>query len=590
MKSRETASPGDRRPEDLGRAIRVLRMLRDMTRPELSEVAEVSYSYLSEIENGTKLPSSRVLAAISDALDVGVPELEQIAADLAATDSSTEPSAEPSRSPSGVIRKALSTRPERAPEIRASLQAEEMESYVSAVAAAPAHRLLMRDVGSLHRSRGRGSRVRVPDELLAEIRAGNCIAFVGAGFSAAAGTPGWAELLQQIAKRSSVPKEVAVHVEDRIARGSSSSLDEAAQVLEDQLGRARFLEQLHEILARPRMPKQMIERVQLLRGIPFRSILTTNFDEILSGATPGHDVYRTALRAGGGRWWEPRYWGGEGAFTVKLHGDLAAPADTVVLTRRDYRRRLYEDPAYETFLRAIMATKTVLYMGFSFEDAYLNELRSEILALLGHERESAPVAYAIVNDVPESTARHYRAHEGIEILSYDTHGKKGARDFSGFDHYLQAIHESTNPLLRLGRHLEHKSILWVDPHPQNNELAFAHLNDAARASRRRRSALVTAATPEQALPMLYKASRRDPFDLVITHWGADTGPEPAAVRLLQGIRREDLRAPVIVFASNEDMDERKRTALGLGAQDYCFGFETLFRTIERVLAPGHETA
>ena len=82
----------------------------------------------------------------------------------------------------------------------------------------------------------------------------------------------------------------------------------------------------------------------------------------------------------------------------------------IVLTRRDYRRHLYGDPAYTTFLRTIVATTTVLYMGFSFEDAYLNELRSEVLALLGQGNESAPVAYAIVNDVPPDTQSHFRKH------------------------------------------------------------------------------------------------------------------------------------------------------------------------------------
>ena len=38
-----------------------------------------------------------------------------------------------------------------------------------------------------------------------------------------------------------------------------------------------------------------------------------------------------------------------------------------------------------------------------------------------------------------------------------------------------------------------------------------------------------------------------------------------------------------------DVDQRKRIALGLGAQSYCSHFEVLFQAIERVLAPGEET-
>jgi transcriptional regulator with XRE-family HTH domain len=54
--------------EALGRAIKVLRTEHGLTRRELAEDAEVSYPYLSEIENGKKRPSSRALLAISDAL------------------------------------------------------------------------------------------------------------------------------------------------------------------------------------------------------------------------------------------------------------------------------------------------------------------------------------------------------------------------------------------------------------------------------------------------------------------------------------------------------------------------------------------
>ena len=78
-------------------------------------------------------------------------------------------------------------------------------------------------------------------------------------------------------------------------------------------------------------------------------------------------------------------------------------------------------------------------------------MRSEILALLDQGDDSTPVAYAIVNDVPLDTQKHFRKHEGIEILSYDT---QGGKDFSGFDDYLGAIYEATNPLVRFGRLLE----------------------------------------------------------------------------------------------------------------------------------------
>jgi transcriptional regulator with XRE-family HTH domain len=54
----------------LGRAIRVIRAGLDMSRKDLSEKTRLSRSYIAEIENGRKTPSSRALAALAAALGV----------------------------------------------------------------------------------------------------------------------------------------------------------------------------------------------------------------------------------------------------------------------------------------------------------------------------------------------------------------------------------------------------------------------------------------------------------------------------------------------------------------------------------------
>jgi len=432
---------------------------------------------------------------------------------------------------------------------------------------------------------------RIPDALVNEIHDGNCVAFVGAGFSATV-IPPWGELLRQLATQSASGTDVENHVENLVLRGSAHAFDEAAQVLEDHLGRAAFLDQLESVLTE-RDERPMSQRLSWLRGIPFRSILTTNFDPLLPGSTPGPAAYRRMLRPDTYRWWETRYWGNAvGAATLKLHGDVAK--GEIVLTRRDYRRHLYSDPAYITFLRTMMATTTVLYMGFSFEDAYLNELRSEILALLGQGDQSMPVAYAIVNDVPPGTQNHFRKHEGIDVLSYDTHG---GTDFSGFDDYLGTIYQETNPLVRFGRLLAMRRILWIDPHPSNNGEAFDYLDAAATAADRERSPLVTVNTAEEGVAALMSAHNEgEDFDLVITHWGEATAFTPdgatcsTAVGVLAAIRARNLRCPVIVFAGAVNADERKVAVLGMGALAYCHSFADLYRKIEETLSPGGRTS
>lgn len=299
----------------------------------------------------------------------------------------------------------------------------------------------------------------LPARLIDEIVSGNCIAFIGAGFTAPA-VPQWRSLLAELADAELGDPAIARGVHAMIEGGSSRDLGAAAQTLRDSLGEERFFAIVRERLADPPLDDTMRRRLAQLGGIPFRAILTTNFDGVLPGEPPDRQAYLDVLRPSGHRWWDERFWDQNqaGARVVKLHGSVSQP-ESVVFTHRDYRR-LYASPAYATFLRSVMASTTVLYMGFSFSDAYLNELRSEILALLDHQGGDVPVAYAIMNDPTEAEIEYSRRHEGIEILPVET---KGGDDYSQFDRYLENLYEATNPKQRLARLVSRRKIVWVGP-------------------------------------------------------------------------------------------------------------------------------
>jgi SIR2-like domain len=356
-------------------------------------------------------------------------------------------------------------------------------------------------------------------------------------------------------------------------RGTAHALDEAAQVLEDSLTTPVFVHELAKRLAKPKVNPRMEQRLNWLRGIPFRAILTLNFDGYLQGATPSTAAYQSVLRPTNYEWWDERYWrkGSTGAKVLKLHGDFDA-SNSIVFTRRGYRRLLYENPAYLSFLRAVLAEHTVLYLGFSFADAYLNELRSEALAMLG---------YAILNDASATTCAHLRRTEGVEVISYDS---KSPPDYQGFDQALAEIHDLANPAFRFSVMLAGKRILWVDPKPNNNQAYVDFFKRIAQIHREDRCQIEVATNALDALKRLAAQS----FDLVITHWGSrEVGP--TAITLLHKIRSADLKAPVIAFSSDHQAGARKREALALGAQGYHFTTGGLLRAIERIFTDAIET-
>jgi hypothetical protein len=135
---------------------------------------------------------------------------------------------------------------------------------------------------------------RIPPELVTEILAGNCVAFVGAGFSRESDLPSWAELLHNVFEEHK--RDIAEPQRDHLTQiirkitdgvATSDVYEQAAQMLKDSLG-----SQMSASIAKQLAPDgwqlrpAMRDRLRYLDGIPFRAILTTNFDELLDGTTP----------------------------------------------------------------------------------------------------------------------------------------------------------------------------------------------------------------------------------------------------------------------------------------------------------------
>lgn len=419
------------------------------------------------------------------------------------------------------------------------------------------------------------------DDLVAEIKAGHCIAFLGAGFSAPV-CRGWGDLLAEVSGAASDPS-VKTHVDALVARGTGRDYEVAAQLVEDAFAESptsALLEAVRRSTKKPVVTPEeralMKRRSELLLGIPFAAILTTNFDEVLPGRVLDGDTYGELLREADRRWLEKRFWKRETIATpvLKLHGELRGDKG-ITLSRRGYRARLYAEPGYLNVLRSVFLTKTLLFVGFSFNDEYLNELRSEALAYIGRHASATPLAYAIVPDMPPAVCAHYAKHEGMHLFSYDSGPQR--REHDAVDTLLEHLHQATNPLVIMGKRLDGKRILWVDPSDQNNARGRAHLADAARGL----CTIDLAGSPDEAFARLPDGR----YDLVITRWGHHPRAAPDAVVLLEKMRANDVRVPVVVFASGAFAGENRERALGLGALEYTSDWEALFEVIDRRFAP-----
>lgn len=130
-----------------------------------------------------------------------------------------------------------------------------------------------------------------------------------------------------------------------------------------------------------------------LATMPYlRDIVTTNWDtyfETNAGCTPlisGEDI---------------PFWELPGRRVLKIHGSITSPG-SMVITNDDYTRRLSElkTDAAGAFLRSMLATKVVVFIGYSFSDWHFRELYK---ALKSDLKAFSPPAY-IVSPFEESGA------------------------------------------------------------------------------------------------------------------------------------------------------------------------------------------
>jgi len=425
------------------------------------------------------------------------------------------------------------------------------------------------------------------DDLAITVRDGRCVAFVGAGFSADSGGPTWAQMVSELIDRlesgGSIDTGRASTARQYAANGNH---DAAASVAIDRLDLDSASTNVRDIVQDILTPtedgtSEKRHRDTWLAGIPFAAILTTNYDGRPGGKNRDHDAYREVLR----RPVVTDPWLDLGlrqsrSTAIALHGQLD-PADgpPLVLTRRQYRDLLYRDPGYRTFLRSLFATTTVLFLGKSFDDEYLNELRAEILSLVGDGRVDEPLAYAAVSaaEFTRNQETYLRDSEGIQLLRYGD--SETETDYSGFDALLESLYDRTNFFRIMQSELSGLRVLWLDTNAGDHwgsadvEATIRNIeSDSHHLSIERTSSL------EEAIGSVANGN----IDFIISNWGHDANTEPVAIRLVDQIHDTRRRVPVIVFGGPDFEQVNRATAIRAGAYAFEVRHEELFRQIHRL--------
>lgn len=199
---------------------------------------------------------------------------------------------------------------------------------------------------------------------LKALQEGNAAVFAGAGLSVPSGHLNWKQLLRGAAEDLSLD----------INR--ETDLLALAQYHENEFGRGRMNQVLLDEFCRQAEPNK---NHRILAGLPIRSFWTTNYDTLIENAlrSVGKSVdvktstENLALTVSG-----------HDAVVYKMHGDASAP-DRAVLTKNDYETYHNDRRLFMTALQSELASKTFLFIGFSFSDPNLDAVLSRMRSMLG---------------------------------------------------------------------------------------------------------------------------------------------------------------------------------------------------------------
>lgn len=264
------------------------------------------------------------------------------------------------------------------------------------------------------------------------------VGFVGAGSSVRAGYPWWLRLLDMMHERLE-----GSHSNEELVRARN----EPDLLVRAGAYRKMFDRGQYNAFMRERFGPEIGEPGKFhtdLVSLPFRHLLTTNYDDLLERAhvsafskmparvelTNGSAVQDFLAHAGSRK--QRRY--------VYLHGRYDNPAD-IVLTEEDYQRRYAQSDNAETLLTVLFASQRFLIIGFSLSDLDLMAIFRRVVAKLQFEE---PLHFALTplgaSDDPVGVRKRLQEKYKIDPIFYPA-----TRDHAGLHDLVTRLLNELQP-------------------------------------------------------------------------------------------------------------------------------------------------
>ncbi|MCP4353499.1 MAG: CHAT domain-containing protein [Desulfobacterales bacterium] len=231
------------------------------------------------------------------------------------------------------------------------------------------------------------------------------ILFIGHGLSAIAGLPDWMTLIRPLAQsvRYQLPTEDKLITTDHLLT--------AAQHYENQRSRQSLIQHLRDALESTLVKTATAHKI--ISTLPVNVIFTTNYDNLIERALdeanrrPNIIVSELDLS----------FWDEGRVQLIKLCGDLNRP-ESIIITKRDFNTYCTTRSRLAERLRTTLESKTALFIGYSLQDPFFNQIWDHIGLDFGNLRRRS---YAVLFDANPMETDDLR-QRGIHVINLEVKG------------------------------------------------------------------------------------------------------------------------------------------------------------------------
>jgi SIR2-like domain len=233
--------------------------------------------------------------------------------------------------------------------------------------------------------------------LVEELKSGDVTLFAGAGLSSNAGLPLWRELMLPLANELGLDPE--------------ADPTTIAQYYSDAHVQGRYLLNSH-IVRQLRTVRPKFSFIHMLiKELPLRAIVTTNFDNLIERALARDPErpHRVIISDE-----DLSYHSDRDLPVIKANGCIARP-ESLVLTVQDFESYAERRPVLTGYLKNLMATSTLLFLGTSLREPAFGAFNTEVLHHLSLHRRAF---YSVVSNTNKYEAGDFR-ERGIELIDLE---------------------------------------------------------------------------------------------------------------------------------------------------------------------------